>query len=241
MTTFVLVPGAWLGGWAWRKVTPPLIEKSSEVYPVTLTGMGDRIHLTSDKVDLDTAIQDVLNVIRYNDLKEVVLVGHSFAGKVVAAVADRVPEKVGTLVYLDAFRPLKVKTPQGGFADEFPVEGSVVPFPEKILEYVGKDVQGPDREWLLAKSTSLPVRYFRDPITLTGNIDSVRKAYIFCKDGGDDVDQMLKETGPFKDYKIEGPYRVIDSGHWPMITKPRELAEDLLALSKVSRPQLQVS
>jgi pimeloyl-ACP methyl ester carboxylesterase len=240
-TTFVLVPGAWLGGWVWKKVAPQLIQKGHEVYPVTLTGMGDRIHLTTDEIGIETAIQDVLNVIKYNDLTRVVLIGHSFAGKVVASVADRVPQKITTLLYLDAFRPKKVTTPQGGFPDEFPVAGRTVPFPEKILDDVGKDIRGADREWLLSKSTPLPVKYFRDPITLTGNIDSVKKAYIFCTSGGDNVDQMLKETGPYKDYKIEGPYRIIDSGHWPMITNPNELVEDLLELSKSPTPQLQVS
>ena len=108
MTIFVLVPGAWLGGWAWKKVIPLLQKKGHEAHTVTLTGMGDRVHLASPDLDIETAIQDVLNVIRYNDLDDFVLVGHSFAGKVVAAVADRVPKKVRALLYLDAYRPRMV-------------------------------------------------------------------------------------------------------------------------------------
>jgi pimeloyl-ACP methyl ester carboxylesterase len=230
MSTFVLVPGAWLGAWAWNRITPLLEQSDHDVYPVTLTGMGERVHLSSSEIGIETGIQDVLNVIKYNGLEEVVVVGHSFAGKIVAAVADRIPEKIETLIYLDAFRPKKTTTPQGGFTDEFPVDGSVVPLPEKILDEVGKDIKGRDREWLVSKCTPLPVRYFRDSITLSGKIDSVRKAYVFCTAGGDDVDQMVKETGPYKDYKIEGPYKIIDAGHWPMVTKPRELAEDLMHL-----------
>ncbi|MHB1869027.1 MAG: alpha/beta fold hydrolase, partial [Nitrososphaerales archaeon] len=117
MAAFVLVPGAWLGGWAWEKVIPLLEEKGHKAYPITLTGMGDRVHLLSKDVGIETAIQDVLNVVKYNDLNDFVLVGHSFAGKVVAAVADRAPERVRTLLYLDAFRPNKVRTPQGSFTD----------------------------------------------------------------------------------------------------------------------------
>jgi thioesterase domain-containing protein len=87
---YLLVPGAWLGGWIWKKIVPMLQEKRHEVYPVTLTGMGNRVHLASRDVGIETAVQDVLNVIKYNDLDDFVLVGHSFAGKVAGAVADKV-------------------------------------------------------------------------------------------------------------------------------------------------------
>ncbi|MBI3023907.1 MAG: alpha/beta fold hydrolase, partial [Thaumarchaeota archaeon] len=141
MTTFVLVPGAWLGGWAWKKVAPLLEKEGHEVHSITLTGMGDRVHLASKDVDIETAVQDVLNVINYNDLDDFVLVGHSFAGKVVAAVADRVPKKVRVLLYLDAFRPRKVRTPQGSFTDAIGA-GLTIPITEEILDSTGKDFQG---------------------------------------------------------------------------------------------------
>ena len=88
------MPGAWLGGWAWKKVVPLLTNKGHEAYPVTLTGTGERVHLASKDIGIETAIQDVVNLIKYNDLHDLVLVGHSFAGKIVAAVGDRVPEGV---------------------------------------------------------------------------------------------------------------------------------------------------
>lgn len=112
---FVLIPGAWLGAWAWKEVTPSLEKKGHSVYPVTLTGMGERVHLATNDVGMETATQDVLNVIKYNDLDDFVLVGHSFAGKVAAAVADRVHEKIEKIIYVDAFRPESVMGPQGGF------------------------------------------------------------------------------------------------------------------------------
>jgi pimeloyl-ACP methyl ester carboxylesterase len=94
MSEYVLVPRAWLGGWVWKKITPKLEEKGHKVYPVTLTGMGERVQLATKDVGIETAIEDVLNVIKYNDLNNFVLVAHSFAGKVVAPVADRVPDRV---------------------------------------------------------------------------------------------------------------------------------------------------
>ncbi len=232
MTVFVLVPGAWLGGWAWKKVTPLIEEEGHEAYPVTLTGMGERVHLASKDVGIETAVQDVLNVIKYNDLRDFVLVGHSFAGKVVGAVADRAPEKVRMILYLDAFRPQKVRTPQGGFdPNEFgglkPGEWAI-PLTAEILDNIGKDVQGADREWMLSKSTPWPMKHSSEPITLSKNFDSVKSAYIFCTGGGDPVDEILKG----KWGKLDGPHKVIESGHWPMITKPVELVNAFLSLNK---------
>ncbi len=208
---------------------PLLEQKGHETHAVTLTWMGERVHLASKYVGIETAVQDVLNVIKYNDLDDFVLVGHSFAGKVVAAVADRASEKMRTLLYLDAFRPEKIRTPQGSFPDEWQVDGWKVPFSVEILDTIGKDVQGADREWMLSKATPLPVKYFRDPVTLSENFDSVKKAYIFCTGGGDNVDEILKE-------KLDGPAKVIESGHWPMITNPGELVHDVLSLTDGKMP-----
>ena len=219
MTEFVLIPGAWLGAWAWKRVVPALEKRGHSAYSVTLTGVGERVHLATEGVGMETGIQDVLNIIRYNDLDDVVLVGHSFAGKVAAAVADRAADKIVKVLYLDGFHPRKVRTPQGAFPDEFPVEGSMVPLPEEFLESVGKDVQGADREWLVSMATPTPVKYLRDPITLSAKIDSMKSAYIFCTLGdtlswylsqaaGGDVDEVLKAN-------LDGPYRLVESGHRP--------------------------
>lgn len=231
MSTFVLVPGAWLGGWVWKKITPVLQDKGIVAYPVTLTGMGDRVHLASIEIGIETSIQDVLNVIKYNDLDDFVLVGHSFAGKIAAAVADRLPDKVRSIIYLDALRPAKgVREPQGGGSpDEFgPLQSGqwTIPLTEEILQNIGKDVKGEDRKWLLSKATPWPVRLATEPVTLSSNFDSIKNSFIFCTGGGDPVNEII--AGKWG--KLDGPYKVIDSGHWPMITKPRELAEDMLSL-----------
>jgi pimeloyl-ACP methyl ester carboxylesterase len=230
LTTFVLVPGAWLGGWAWNRVTPLLEKKGHNSYPVTLTGMGDRVHLASKDVGMETAIQDVLNVIEYNDLSNIVLVGHSFAGKVAAAVADRAHKKVRLVLYLDAFRPAKVRTPQAALnPNEFsrPPGSWEIPFSEKIIETIGKDVQGVDREWLLSRATPWPVKLAADPIILSQKFDAIRSAYILCTGSGDPVDEIV--AGKWG--KLEGPYKIMEAGHWPMITKPEELVRDMLELT----------
>ena len=105
MATFVLVHGAWAGGVVWRQLAPRLRKAGHEVYAPTLTGIGERKHLLSREIDLDTHIQDVIGVVEEEDLSDIVLVGYSYGGMVISGVADRVPEKVASLVYLDAFVP----------------------------------------------------------------------------------------------------------------------------------------
>src|SRR3954468_19520904 len=105
MTTFMLVPGFWLGGWAWGRVVEPLRAAGHEVYPVTLTGLADRVHLARPEVDQDTHVTDVVNLIRYEDLRDVVLVGHSGGGLTAYGVADRVPGRLARVVYVDSGPP----------------------------------------------------------------------------------------------------------------------------------------
>ncbi len=234
MYNYVLIPGAWLGGWVWNKVDPFLVKKGNNVFPITLTGMGDRIHLARPEIGMETAIEDVLNVVKFNDLDDIVLVGHSFAGKVAAAVADRIPEKIRLTIYLDSFRPVDTREPQGSFdpTEEFgPIpKGSFgIPFSEKVLESIGKDVTGGNRKWMLDKSTPWPIRLATDPIVLSGSTSNGRVAYVFCTQTGDPVDDIIQG----KWGKLLGPYRIMDTGHYPMVTKPEELAKHLLELSEI--------
>ena len=105
MATFVLVHGGWAGNMVWRELAPRLRKAGHDVYAPTLTGIGARKHLLNREIDLDTHIQDVVGVIDDADLSDIVLVGHSYGGMVISGVADRVPEKVASLIYLDAFVP----------------------------------------------------------------------------------------------------------------------------------------
>jgi len=103
--TFVLVHGAWGGGWDWRATDDLLTADGNKVFRVSLTGQGERSHLSSTNIDLDTHIQDVVNVILWENLQNVVLVGHSYGGMVITSVADRVPDRIKCIIYLDALLP----------------------------------------------------------------------------------------------------------------------------------------
>ncbi|MDG6985276.1 MAG: alpha/beta hydrolase [Nitrososphaerota archaeon] len=233
MSKFVLVPGAWLGAWAWKDVVPRLQSRGHEAFPVTLTGMGERVHLATKDVGLDTAVEDVMNVIKYNELDDFVLVGHSFAGKVAAVVADRAHENVSKVIYLDSFRPEDVSEPQGGFDPqrEFGVQppgAFSVPLTDKTIDAIGKDVQGKKRDWMNSLATPWPMKMARDTLTLSKDYDWKKEAYVFCTLSGDPVDEIV--AGKWG--KLNGPHKLIETGHWPMITKPDELADDLISLSQ---------
>src|SRR5690349_6349785 len=105
MATFVLVHGAWHGGWCWRKLSPLLAAQGHEVFAPTLTGLGERSHLAGPEVGLAVHVQDVASLLEFEDLREVILVGHSYGGMVLAGVAGRAAERLSQLVYLDAYVP----------------------------------------------------------------------------------------------------------------------------------------
>ena len=102
MANFVLVASYWFGGWAWKNVTDVLHKKGHTVYSVTLTGLGERAHLGNAETNLDTHVADVVNLIKYEELEDVYLVGHSYAGVVITQVADAIPEKLAKLIYVDS-------------------------------------------------------------------------------------------------------------------------------------------
>ncbi|MDG7011424.1 MAG: alpha/beta hydrolase [Nitrososphaerota archaeon] len=233
MTKFVLIPGAWLGAWAWKPVVSNLEKEGHSAYPVTLTGMGERVHLATKDVGLETAVQDVLNMIKYNELDDFVLVGHSFAGKVAAVVADRAHDRVKKVVYLDSFRPDKVDTPQGGFdpTREFgaqPPGAFAVPLSEETVDRIGKDVKGAARTRMMSLATPWPMKMAMDALTLSKNYDWAKETYVFCTLSGDPVDEIV--AGKWGE--LNGPYKLMETGHWPMVTKPEETAQNLVALSK---------
>ena len=105
MATFLIAHGAWSGGWAWKKIRRRLGARGHQVFTPTYTGLGERAHLARREFGLDTHIQDVLGVLEYEDLSDVVLLGHSYGGMVATGVADRAPQRLRRLAYLDAFAP----------------------------------------------------------------------------------------------------------------------------------------
>jgi pimeloyl-ACP methyl ester carboxylesterase len=149
--TYVIVHGAWGGGWAFREVDRLLSADGHKVYRPTLTGQGERSHLANTNIDLNLHIQDVVNVILWEDLHDVVLVGHSYGGMVITGVADRVPERIKRAIYLDAFLPENgesVDAIRAGMGLDQPVRnGFIIPTWLKGNEPLPHDVPHPAKTW----------------------------------------------------------------------------------------------
>ena len=183
MATFVLVHGSWAGSVVWRELAPRLRKAGHEVYAPTLTGIGARKHLLNREIDLDTHIQDVIGVIDDADLSDIVLVGNSYGGMVITGVADRIPEKVASLVYLDAFVPengqscLSLLPPGVRLAAVLGEDWLAAPIPSASFGF--------KRPELIAlwdgKSGPHPLATLTQPVQLTGAIGSVKqKMYILA-------------------------------------------------------------
>ena len=235
MATFVLVPGAWLGGWCWQRVTPLLEAEEHRVVTPTLTGLGERSHLASDAVDLETHMQDVVNVIVWEDLRDVVLVGHSYAGFVVTGVADRVPDRIATLLYLDTsipsdgeaffdYWPAEMRThieEMGKTHGGWPVEEDLGPD--------GADVSAADMARIRSLGLPHPIGTLGQPLRLH-NPDTPlhQRAYIACRPARQQFAAYLQ---PYRDDPA-WTFVDIDSGHWPMFSAPEALAAGLIEIAR---------
>ncbi len=242
----VLVAGACLGGWVWRDVAAQLRTRGHDVYPATLTGLGERVHLARAEVDLDTHIADVVNLLDYNALADVVLVGHSYAGTVVTAVADRRPQRLNAVVYLDT-SPLPdgtaitdVQSPEQREQQRRTVEeqghGWQWPVPDRETLTAGTfgSVSGLNEEHLrllTERATPQPYATMTSPVRLAHNKPpGVRRAAIFCTAGGIDVASLrnliAQDDSPaaiFADTDWE--LHDLPTGHWAMLSLPGPLAD----------------
>ena len=255
MTTFVLVPGAWIGGWAWRDTARSLRDAGHDAYPVTLTGLGERVHLGSADVDLDTHIADVRNLMEYEDLVDVALVGHSYAGIVIHGVADRIPERIGSLIYLDTgplpdglahldFSPPEEQAKTAEVVQKHG-DGWRLPFPG--VDGLGapsatKDFDDRVRHLLSQRAVAQPYGSYRQPLRLERDFDGEYERVAILAGGfGLPVEQLremiARGDGPFA--AMTGPdwrFLELDTGHWPMLTAPDLLARTLeLAAAGSSR------
>ena len=196
----VLVPGACLGGWAWREVSSRLRELGHEVYPVTLTGLGERAHLADRHVDLETHISDVVNVFDFEELNDVVLVGHSYAGAVITGVADRRRERLDAVVYLDtaplpdgaAITDLQTAEQRERQRREVEQIGDGWRWPVPDGDTLASGLYGSasglsrsDLELMRSRSTPQPYATFTSPLRLTGDGSAdFRRVAIFGAEGG---------------------------------------------------------
>jgi pimeloyl-ACP methyl ester carboxylesterase len=230
MATFVLVHGAWGGGWEWRLVADWLQCRKHVVHRPTLTGLGERRHLARPEIDLETHIADVLAVLECEGLDDVVLVGQSYGGAVVTGVADRAADRITHLVYVDAFAPrdgesvndlsptafvarlrqLAAETP-GGWEVPVPFAPDELGLPAEV------------EDWYAAKLSSHPLASLEQPLRLTGAVDAVPKTYVNCAPPGASNWAFLR----FADRaRGEGwGFRELNVGHDAQIVAPDRLGQ----------------
>lgn len=233
MATFVLVHGGIQGGWAWKRVIPLLRAAEHEVYALTLTGCGERVHLASPEVGLETHILDVVNAVKYEDLYDVILVGHSYGGQVITAVADRIPDRLAHLVYLDACVP----RPGQSCLDQWPDDRAAMD--EHVQKYgdgwrfMPMDPQEfgvteeADVRWLTEKDTPHPYKTFQDPIYFNpATVEAIPRTYIQCI--GDQP-----PPGEPPSWLAGMRYYTLATGHAANVTAPRELAALLIEVAKI--------
>jgi len=236
VATFVIVHGAYGGAWSWNKfVVPMLREAGHTVFPVTLTGLGERTHLSSPDVTLDTHIQDVVNVLFYENLTDVILAGHSYGGNVITGVADRVPERIRQLVYLDA------ATPSDGQASADNMPGRR----QQIEEQARREGDGwkvpvgevpPDQpdeitEWARPRRSPMPIKTMTTPVTLTRGETTLPRAFVYCTVGKTPGSPQVTRAERVKN-DPRWQYFELETGHNLHYTAPKETVEILLELAK---------
>lgn len=236
MATFVLVHGAWHGGWCYRAVAKILRAAGHDVHTPTMTGCGERSHLLHAGINLDTHIRDVLNVIAWEGLDRVVLCGHSYGGMVITGVADAIPAKVSALVYLDAFVPTKDGESMWDnisdlekqlFTGSMAADGfTMQPIPAAMF-----NMKESERAWADSKCVPHPFAGFRQALKLTGKAATIKnRTYVFAQ-GWD----LGGHPTPFKGYhdrlKGDGGWKVhaLAGGHDLMIDQPEDVAKILMA------------
>jgi pimeloyl-ACP methyl ester carboxylesterase len=231
--TFVLVHGTWHGGWCWRRVADALERKGHKVYAESLTGLGDRSHLLTKDVNLTTHVNDVVNLIKWEDLKDVVLVGHSSAGFVITQAVEQIGPSVSSIVYLDAFVPqpgdnlISLANPGPRKAlEEAVARGDLVAKPVPSAAF---KVNVTDQPWVDAKCTPHPLAAVAEKVTAVGAHEKIaRKTYIRAKGFDSPVfDQTLatmKTMPGWKTYEVP-------SGHDVMVDMPERLVEILLEVA----------
>lgn len=236
-TTFVLVHGAWHGGWVWKKVRPLLREAGHEVFTPTLTGLGERRHLASPDVSLDTHIQDVAGVLEYEDLRDVVLVGHSYAGMVITGVAERIPDRLARIVYLDAFLPGDGKALNdyvpgmvAGYEESVRTHGDGwrLPFAGTLTLTALGVTDATDIAWMSPRMDDQPYRTFVEPVRISPETArKVRRVYLLSSERPHYLAAAERaRTQGFDVVNVPG------AGHDVMVTQPEELSRALVRLAE---------
>jgi len=236
--TYVLVHGAWHGSWCWKRVRKGLRDAGRQVFTPTLTGVGERSHLNTAAVDLSTHIADVVNLLRWEDLSDVILCGHSYGGSVIRGIADRVPERIRTLVYLDGFVPedgesvfdltpehahhlrLQARTAGSGW--------NVPPIPAERF-----NVNLRDAAWVNAQCTPQSVASFEERIKLNRVPSRAHDVMYVLATGWDNSPfRAAHERAKAKGWQT----RIVSCGHEVMLDLPGELTDLLLEFATSAAP-----
>ena len=234
MATFLLAHGAWSAGWSWKKMRPLLGHLGHELFTPTYTGVGERGHLGGPEIGLETHIDDMLAVLKFEDLRDVYLIGHSYGGMVATAVADRVPHLLAHLIYLDAFVPRHGQS----LFDLHPAE-----IRDRMREAARKEGDGwrvppnplpPDTShkdvaWIMPRRLSQPLKTFEEPVSLSGGGAKLPRTYIYCTRPapGDIFRSFAQQARSEPGWQ----YFEIDASHSPHITAPKVLADLLNNIS----------
>ena len=225
MATFLVAHGAWSAGWAWKKMHPLMTAAGHRLVTPTYTGVGERAHLAHAEIDLETHITDMLTVIKWEDLRDFILVGHSYGGMVATGVADRAREQVAQLVYLDAFAP---RDGQSAF-DMMPVERAAAMRERARSEGDGwrlppnpmpPDTAEEDAAWAQTRRMPQPVKTFDTKLRHRNGPLTLPRHYIYCRrcaagDGFRPSYERAQAEG-WQTYEV-------DASHNPHITAPQEL------------------
>jgi pimeloyl-ACP methyl ester carboxylesterase len=225
MADIVVAHGAWSAGWAWKKMRPLLAARGHVLWTPTYTGLGERAHLAHPDVDLSTHIQDVMQVLEFEDLKNVALIGHSYGGMVATGVADRAPERLARLIYLDAFVPqdgqsLAMLT--GGDSAASALRASADEGWRVPPRAVPPDTSEADRAWAAPRRMPQPIKTLLQPMRLEHGDPSLPRSYVYCL--------QAYEADPFRRFweraRSEPGWSAheIDASHNPHITTPDALA-----------------
>jgi len=231
--TFVLVHGAWHGGWCWRRVSDLLERQGHKVFAPTLTGLGERSHLMRAGIDLATHVDDVANLMKWERLGDVVLVGHSYGGFVISGVAERAQAAIGAIVFLDAFVPengqalVDITAQATRAAIEAAAAKRDIAVPPRSAEFFKVNEQ--DRAWVDAMCTPHPIATFTDKIALSGARERIaKKAYVrahsYPNPAFDAAYGKLERDPAWRSYAVP-------CGHDVMVDMPERLAEILLEVA----------
>ncbi|HEX7437229.1 MAG TPA: alpha/beta hydrolase [Caldimonas sp.] len=238
MATFLVVHGAWSAGWAWKKMRPLLRERGHEIFTPTHTGLGERSHLARPEIDLEAHIADILGVLQFEDLRDLILVGHSYGGMVATGVADRAAERIAHLVYLDAFVPRDGQSLfdlAGAAARERGLEAArtggdgwrVPPNP------MPPDTSAADLAWAAPRRMMQPLKTFEQALRLTGAVERLPRTYIYCtRPGPGDAFRQFSDRA-----RTEPGWRCheLDASHNPHITMPETFAALLDAIAESAK------